>query len=691
MRTEHSAPTAAEVLGAALRRTNLINIVILVCATQYKQITHVKDIRMKHSLDMRRLLVALVCMLALITPTWSQSVEAAADVRKQVTIKAVLTRVTTGASAISAADFRKFTFVGLNKYGRVMVTHKLSAGANVNKLSSLITLVNNKFPAGISFHLIDGSGDYFGPVVINWNAATRVTSNRLSTTLKELTKAQAVINLGTVTVAKRSAIVSQGYGYTNAKIATAAVPTVEADVTRGIPEGVGNGGRSGGNTGSAMMRATAAKIATAAVPTVEADVTRGIPEGVGNGGRSGGNTGSAMMRATASEMYDGMDADDDGIMNAFDVNDDGDTTLDHQDTTMATAPTTGSNCEAQATFTLFQNYKATDPNFSGTINQYGTGQAEITSPSQIEAALDNTVSFAIQRISQVCGENVTKMAFKGVSVPYAPKDYVTLPTTGLDVQWRVGARTFNGTRIDWSAVPAATYPANPFTCDTAGCNISALDVFMQRVTTTSGKVYEFTTTPSFVFMAHPMLTSIIVVDSAVACATADYTTGQVDYTNLINSPALGSMNNKIQVTETDINNPTKKLCIKTHRPQRPEYVGENTIAGTSIYNIGKLNYTPDIPNGFGGSGSGGGLCDAMRTSDSANDTLAVKGGAVKTPVLMEWSISALKTCFTTRGATWTTGLLGTDSALAIDIQVTAPVNNSGNSAQKIYLDIIQAP
>ncbi len=595
---------------------------------------------------MWRFLVTLVCLLTLITPTWSRSAEAAVT-RQKVTTKAVLTRVTTGASAISATDFSKFTFVVLNKYGRVIASHKLRTSATVNKLSSDITLVNNKIPAGISFHLIDGGGDYFGPVVINWNAATRVTSNRLSTTLKELTIAQAVINLGTVTVAKRSATVSQGYGFTTAKIATAATPTVEADVTRGIPEGVGNGGRAGGNTRS------------------------------------------AMARATAGEMYDGMDADDDGILNAFDVNDDGDATLDHQDTTTATAPTTGSNCEAQAAFTLFQNYKATDPNFSGTINQYGTGQAEITSPAQIESALDNTVSFAIQRISQVCGENVTKMEFKGVSVPYAPAEYVSLPTTGFDVQWQVGARTFNGTAINWSAVPAATYPANPFTCTTTGCNISALDVFMQRVTTVSGKVYEFTTTPSFVFMAHPMLTSIAVVDSADACASATYTT--VDYTNLISSPALGSMNNKIQVAEADINNPTKKLCIKTHRPQRPEYIAENDTAGTAIYNIGKLNYTPDIPNGFGGSGSGGGLCDAMRTTDSANDTLAVQGGRIETPVLMEWSVSALKTCFTNRGATWTTGTSGTDSALAIDIQVTAPVNNSGNSAQKIYLDIIQTP
>ncbi|MBM4413096.1 MAG: hypothetical protein FJ040_06590 [Chloroflexi bacterium] len=585
-----------------------------------------------------RLLIALLCLLALIMPAWASSVSAAkSTVRRSVTIRATLARHT----SISATDFSKFTFVMLNKYGRVLATHKLSAGAKVNKTSSLITLVNNKFPAGISFHLIDGGGDYFGPVVINWNAATRVTSNRLSTTLKELTTAQAVINLGTVTVAKLKPTVNQGYGYTTAKIVTAATPTVEADITRGIPEGVGNGGRSGGNTRS------------------------------------------ATMRATAGEMYDGMDADDDGILNAFDINDDGDTTLDHQDTTTATAPTTGANCEAQASFTLFQNYKATDPNFSGTINQYGTGQAEIKNAAQIEAALDNTVSFAIQRISQVCGENVTKMEFKGVNVPYAPAEYVSLPTTGFDVQWQVGARTFNNAAINWTAVPAATYPANPFTCNNAGCNISALDVFMQRVTTVSGKVYEFTTTPSFVFMAHPMLTSIAVVDSADACASATYTT--VDYTNLISSPALGSMNNKIQVTETDINNPTKKLCIKTHRPQRPEYVGENTGADTSIYNIGKLNYAPDIPNGFGGSGSGGGLCDAMRTSDSANDTLAVKGGAVETPVLMEWSISALKTCFANRGATWTSG------TLAIDIQVTAPVNNSGNSAQKIYLNIIQAP
>jgi len=601
-----------------------------------------------------RILVTLLCMLTLVVPVWSQSASAATVVRKKLTIKVTLTRVATGTSSISATDFSKFTFIVLNKYGRVIASHKLRTGAVVNKASSDITLVNNKFPAGVSFHLIDGSGDYFGPVIINWNGATRVTSNRLSTSLKELTTAQAVINLGNVTVAKKSATVNQGYGYTTAKIMTAAVPTVEADNPRGIPEGIGNSGRAGGNTRS------------------------------------------AIARATAGEMYDGMDADDDGVLNAFDINDDGDTTLDHQDTTTAAAPTTGTNCEASASFTLFQNYKATDPNFIGTINQYGTGDAEITSPSQIESALDKTVSFAIQRISTVCGESVTKMEFKGVSVPYAPQEYITLPTSGFDVQWQVGERKLNGTTINWTAVPSATYPANPFVCNTTGCNISALDVFMQRVTTTSGKVYEFATTPSFVFMAHPMLTEVAVIDGSTSdtCASASYTT--VDYSNLMVSPALGSMNNKVDVVEADIDNPTQVLCIKVHRPQRPEYVGDNVTAGTSIYNIGKLNYTPDIPNPFYDginpvSGTSAGLCDAMRTSDSAIDTIAVKGGAAATPVLMEWKMTDLKTCFTNRGATWTTGTVGVDNILAIDIQVTAPVNNSGNSAQKIYLDIQKTP
>jgi hypothetical protein len=537
----------------------------------------------------------------------------------------------------------------LNKYGRVIASHKLRTGAVVNKASSDITLVNNKFPAGVSFHLIDGSGDYFGPVIINWNGATRVTSNRLSTSLKELTTAQAVINLGNVTVAKKSATVNQGYGYTTAKIMTAAVPTVEADNPRGIPEGIGNSGRAGGNTRS------------------------------------------AIARATAGEMYDGMDADDDGVLNAFDINDDGDTTLDHHDTTTAAAPTTGTNCEASASFTLFQNYKATDPNFIGTINQYGTGNAEITSPSQIESALDKTVSFAIQRISTVCGESVTKMEFKGVNVPYAPQDYITLPTSGFDVQWQVGERRLNGTTINWTATPSAVYPANPFVCDPTGCNISALDVFMQRVTTTSGKVYEFATTPSFVFMSHPMLTQVAVTNDTDSCASATYTT--LDYSDLAVNPAYGSMSNKITVTENDIDNPNQKLCIKVHRPQRPEYVGDNPTTGTQIYNIGKLNYTPDIPNPFYDgvnpvSGTPAGLCDTtMRTTDSANDTIAVKGGAVEAPVLMEWRMTDLKACFARSSATWTTGTVGVDNILAIDIQVTAPVNNSGNSAQKIYLDV----
>ncbi|MFM8528478.1 MAG: hypothetical protein ACKOD2_02165, partial [Ilumatobacteraceae bacterium] len=501
------------------------------------------------------------------------------------------------------------TLVLMAKSGRVLASSKI-IGA-----SKAVTLKTPKIKAlsGASLHLEGAGGDYYGPVVLSWTGAKSATATRVSTTM---TSASTTASLGVITVKAKTA--NQGAGVVAKKFATSAAPTTRA--VNGVPAGVGNYGKN----------------------TVSGVSARGVR--------------ALGVNYSAGNVAPGADADFDGIANAFDVNDDGDAKLDFQDTDNKPQPSSvGDDCAAKSEFRLFTNFKATQPDFSGTINAYGSGSHEATA-ANISDALNGTLSFALQRISgQICGESIVKNEFKGINVPYAPSDWVTMPTGGSDVQWTVG----NGQMNNQSVAGLSSYT---FVCTDLGCPISGQDTFVQRVTTDTGKTFEIIANPGFVFMTHPMLAKI--GDTAV------------DYS----ATPRGSQSLPASVTSgTD-------LVFEVYRPQRLAIEGET---GT-VLDIGGLEYYPDIPNGSyatGGGGAGGGpssgpgRCDSVKVVDSSfTDTPIDK---VSKPTFeITWSIDAIKACFTAKGQSWPS-----NSDLAIDIQVVAPVQNSGNAAQKIYLGL----
>ena len=569
----------------------------------------------------RSMLIVCTVLLSLSPHLTTQ----AAVTSAQLTVKATIAGAV-GDTNVGGAKIIGYTLLGMSKTGRVVFSKKITtATTTLNQTSSSIALVSGQIPAGIGFHLIDKDGDYFGPVILSWASATRTASTKVSNTLNALTPAQATINLGAVTVKTKSK--GQGYAYTATKYATAATSSVSA--VAGVPKGIGTYGKA------------------TSLRTAERAVT------------------------AAADFLDGADADLDGIINAFDVSDDGDTIPDYADTSgMLTPPSTGVLCESAASFTLFSNFKATQPDFSGTVNAYAQGTVYESSKTATAAALTATLSFAIQRITAVCGSNVTKTEFKGVGVPYAPSSYVTLPTGGSDVQWTVGNGKMNTTSV--TGLSAYT-----FTC-TPTCEISGQDTFMQRVTTANGKQYEFVTSPTFVFISHPMIVAVGTTTNttATACSSAVYSTN----TYAGSAAKYGSQSNRVSIDLSA----NETLCIKIFRPQRLAIEGE-AVTPVAYYDIGKLKYYPDIPNAMDGkSGAAPGRCDGAMVSDPASDTIGAPTGTLATnpTYTIAWKTANIKLCFSAKSATWATG------TFAIDIQAIAPVANSGNAAQKLYMTIV---
>jgi hypothetical protein len=589
-----------------------------------------------------RMLLALVCIMALLHTMPSQA-EAAAKTCSSTGYKCVIIKVkfstARGDSIVgTASKLTGFTFVATSKNGQVLLRKKFTSNPTtaLSFRTAPIRLIRGRIPAGITFHLINKDGTYYGPVVTSWAGTQFTRATLVSTSMTSLMTNQLTINLGTVTFKTKAN--RQGYGYPSAKVIRAAATTTVA--IAGVPKGIGTYGRQ-----SNIVRTNRA------------------------------------FAITASEMVDGADADKDGIINAFDINDDGangDSVPDYQDTSAPSPVIVSANCEAAASFTLFANFKATAADFSGTINDHSTEPLHEASSSNIKDALDATLTYAIQPIASVCGSAVVKTQFMGVSVPYAPSRYQTL----CDNDSGTSAPACNTVNPDWQWTPGngnvqvggtsfTIARGSAFACTTSKCNISGQDVFVQLVTTANGNVYEFTTSPTFVFVTHPMLKEYKVIDNSTTCAadTSGYTS--IDYAG---TPA-GSASSRIDIPSAA----NKIVCVRIHRPQRFATPGETGWSTGELYDIGKLQYYPDIPNLIGGGSGGPGRCDAMLMTDTKAD--AQSSTVTSDFYTLSWDTADLQTCFTAAGKTWEAGTLD------IDIQVIAPVQYSGNAAQKIYFTV----
>jgi hypothetical protein len=507
--------------------------------------------------------------------------------------------------------------------------------ARVGSLAgTTLQLVNSRqYSAGGT--LLQRSGDYFGPVVLGWGASTRTGSGTVYTKLKGTTA--TTLNLGTIQVRRLSGS-KQGHAHstTNALKSTLLDTRLGqgSKATRGVPKGVGTYGRTntGDGTPTTVSSTSSHRIETIDSSTAQADQTIG------------------------------GDLDDDGIPNAFDVNDDGDLKTDSADSSTPN-PTaivenilTGAACSS-VDFRIFTNLKATAPNLAGTINAYGPTAYQAT-PSVSASTVSSTMSMVFSPITQVCGQPVTKTELRGVGVSYAPLGWVELPNTcgGTgDYQWSIGSgRMCAGSPEEFTFGAGVTFTASNMP--------SGQDTFAMRVTTSVG-VYEFTTNPGFVFVTHPMVigwatTADATVPSAGSFTSIDYAT--TDFNSNYPQISVGS---------------AEFLHLQLYRPQRLAFDGEVPADGSPYIDLGGFKYTPDIPNMPGGLGAGPGKCDAQTRVDG--QMLRDNPITPDTPrvLVVTWKLGD---CF----GTWPGGAEGD-----FDIQVE-PTGPGGNSAQKIRIDFI---
>ena len=531
------------------------------------------------------------------------------------------------------------------------------ASASVSKSSQKITLKTAPTAStkGATLQLVSGAGKagkgaYYGPVVIGWKGTKASTASKVTSKLKASSSTK--ISLGTVQV--KSAVGSAKQGYAVALAASKLADTSTASLakaSKGKPSGVGNYGKNQSVSSGDFTVSIAAVGDPCSPPGTQTCGPDGREIGAPN---SAPNQPAAGGAAVADDDLNGGDKDDDGIPNAFDVNDDGDAVVDSAD---SSTPSPKVGVEAAATcaqvdFKIFTNYKATQAGFAGTINAYGTGAFKATLDN-IASTITKSMTMVFSPITSVCGSAVTATYLKGNGVAYAPTDYVKLGgtcNTG-DYQWAIGQGF-----ICPGAGNKTAFGGHTFT----GTDLpTGQDTFSMKVETADGNSYEFTSSPGFVFVTHPMFTA--------------YSTDGVTYTNIdYSQTTVGPDGTRLTSDPVISVSQSQTLWLKVYRPQRLPIDGET---GT-FYDLGGFKWTPDIPNGNPSPGK----CDALTSTDTTmtNDTAIDETG--KPQLILQWSIGSQCYGKAPRNAAWQAG--GGD----FDIQVE-PTGPGGNAAQKVRITL----
>jgi hypothetical protein len=535
-------------------------------------------------------------------------------------------------------------------------TGRLLASQAVKTGSQKITLKAKGTGAigGTTLQLVSGKnasakGKYYGPVVLGNKGTTAAKSNIVYTKLKQA--ASTKVNLGNVTI-KPVAGTQQGYATTSAKSSAADTSTSSSvRAYKGKPVGVGTYGKTANDkvTKSGVWApAVGEPCAPAGTPTCD-------PSGHVPGQPGGQQGGQPTNTAVDKDQTLGGDADDDGIPNAFDVNDDGDTVLDSADASTPApkvAADDGTTTCGAVDFKIFTNYKATQGGYAGTINAYGDGVFKANT-TNIASTITKTMSMVFSPIPAVCDSAVTKTFLKGVGVSYAPSEYQELTKVcGTDYQWLIGAGKMCGTDSSgYSFGSAYNFTATDLP--------SGQDTFSMKVETANGKSYEFTSSPGFVFVTHPMFIA--------------YGTDGVNYTNIDYSTTIPSPEGA-RITEPTINvGRAQTLWLKVYRPQRLAIDGE---AG-DFYDLAGFKFTPDIPNGNPSVGK----CDLLTSKDEEMASDKPIDTANPPVMTLKWDIGAKCYEVAPKNVPWAAG------PADFDIQVE-PTGPGGNSAQKIRITYV---
>jgi hypothetical protein len=557
---------------------------------------------------------------------------------------------------------QNLTVLLISGSGRLLASKKVS-GSNQK-----ITL---KSPAtgsigGTTLQLVNSAGaskgSYFGPVTIGHKGSSSAAASRVYTRLKQ--SISTSVKLGTLTIKKVGAG-KQGYAVasTNSSSADTSVGA-QVSASKGRPTGVGTFGKTSGvaiKSYGVSATAVGDKCSPPGTATCGPDGKEiGPPSGPAvnaptNGQPTNGQPTAQQGAVLENDLLLGGDADDDGIPNAFDVNDDGDAILDSADSSTpapkAAADDGTTTCGA-VDFKIFTNFKATQAGYAGTINAYGVGPFK-ADKTNIASTITKTMSMVFSPIVQVCGSTVTHTYLKGVDVSYAPTEYQELqkPCNTGDYQWLIGAGKMCG--FDASGFSFGS----PHTFGATDLP-TGQDTFSMKVETADGKSYEFTSSPGFVFVTHPMF---------IAYSNDGTIYKNIDYATFVGGPDGPRINEPaISVTQT------QTLYLKVYRPQRLAMDGE---AG-DFYDLGGFKFTPDIPNGNPSVGK----CDALTSTDTTMTSDTPIDTANPPVMILQWAIGSKCYGVAPKNVAWA------PAPSDFDIQVE-PSGPGGNSAQKIRITL----
>lgn len=537
---------------------------------------------------------------------------------------------------VSVRGGKGLTVLLVSGTGRTLASKKITKSTQNGVALKTTNLSTTK---GMNLQLIGPDGEYFGPVVLGWKGSKSTSAKTVYTRLTSTKSSK--ISLGTISVKKVGASKKQGYAVAGKQVGLADKTSGAAvKATRGKPNGVGGYGKSTVSTKS-VTSASTGNVTSMDVPRIP------NPPQPGPGAPQPG-PGAPQPNAPAPIGDDtlGGDKDDDGIPNAFDVDDDGDGIVDAADSSTP-APVVsaddGSKDCGSISWRIFTNFKATAENFSNTINVYGQGTRQATGALMAQR-ITETMTMVFAPITQVCGSPVVKTEIKGNGVSYAPSTFVEVGSTCStgDYQWLIG----KGRMCDAGAQGYGFHSAYNFTENDLP---SGQDTFTMKVTTSAGAAYEFSSSPGFVFVTHPTLVS--------------YNTGSGDQVVDYSAPTIP----RITVGQAT------ELTLKIFRPQRLAFDGE----APGFYDLGGYKYTPDIPNAVSPGSNDPGKCDSQTKTDTSLTADSLVSESTKPTFELKWNIGQ---CFADKGATWAAG------SLTVDIQVE-PTGPGGNSAQKLFLTL----
>lgn len=301
----------------------------------------------------------------------------------------------------------------------------------------------------------------------------------------------------------------------------------------------------------------------------------------------------AMTRISAGGAPT-VDVDKDGLVEALDVDDNGNGIIDNYDTSAVTQPANS--------FRVFSNFKL---EMNESLNLHATG----LSTALVDSALSRAQTLAIA-VAGGTGET-TELDCTGLAYCSAGGTGTAPPTGGSAFPGTAGG-SFDSDGDGFGTITKGATGDFQLGTGASTSTIAAGDTLIERVLGADGVERQIPGVLNFVFTSTPAIKTVNLVA---------FPPQAIDYN--VTSNRLGSMNNCIEVTSDG----AVLLQISGWRPQRPGVVA----AGEGAYvDLGNSKITIDIPNGPtpGGPAQGPGNC-AVSSYIENDPNLSISGDGMQ--------------------------------------------------------------